>query len=1123
MGRVGMRKSLVIGLGGTGSWVCDHLKDRLVQDARYVRVAKEGVGVVTDPRYGRAEVPSVAIRAFDVDQGARPGVGEGVQLLPGSEDRYVEAPIGQVLQHLKDVPDDDPQATYHEIRGWLSHDRARNYQVLSAMQFLQTGLGEVRQFGRMAFFVDLQQDQTVSTTLKQALQAINRTAGPLETGSVHIYVVSSLAGGTGAGFLVDVLTMLDKLVPETLGPGVPMQKVGMFILPTAFRAVLKPLQFEKVAANGMAALREMERMINAPESFSITYREGDGPVTLHNQALDLVYLVDGSRSEASAPSLTGLNGDDVMTVGLPPAISDVIYTHIFPSSGGTLGRDIANLFQDLGDAHIRARYSTFGSYAVTYDWERLTRSLAHRAAIELVDALLADSEVRGTVRVESFAANGATGALSSAGFEQALPQFVSAMLSDPVNAPAFWMPDPTAFMPADANHAAAVPQVPALLSDYSAIKAPIYTAYGSEAMITEVEGDAEFGVVGRVNEYVGGARKDAALSDGGEATLRGTLKANMEAGVGEFERALRIATAAVADEGDRIGGLSAAASMIVAIRQRLVTARRKLEENQIEWVNGKMLEDARNQLTRRRNAMGVRFKFNSPGKQTRYLAAANALLLAKTQDESYKAGVRVLGLAEAVCERMLADVTRWREDLAGLRAGLVERRQPIDDARIRLDAALQRRYVPQPGDGMEEALYGECMLGERDGWRERTRDALASREDGKGFGWRYSEGGPLGPRVVASTPGMRATDRADHDQLMDVNDLLAVVLPHFERLRTKSVFEVLECGVDPSSLRAAADALAKELMGNSAVFSTNDAVAAQFNRQDGQPIHKNMGYVFADWLSTGPGSELSMLVRAAIDAVDPALVQPLTTWTDAGGTAYDIEESLPTRDKILSLRVSHVLDLLSFEGVQALKDDYDRRKQGCGVRREEDKRFPEPHVLPPEMQAAALEAKSEDWAREGLLDDQVDMLPATAVAMHRPENKAFLNALVQNLVLGLVQREVDPIGEVVTWRLRPGGEVLGEANVSAGSDFTLDSALAGVLLDRRSRPSRRASDRGVNQGGRRKVLLEALNRNLEGIDPVEREEALRRFALERPESSGWTSGGVTGDLLRLLAVEMATL
>ncbi|MBN1460500.1 MAG: hypothetical protein JXA57_13280, partial [Armatimonadetes bacterium] len=165
-----MRSALVIGLGGTGSWALTHLKQRLLTDVRYVRVENDGIEAVDDSTCSdsaRSWLPP--LRAVDVDAGNRPTVGQGVKLIPGLEDVIVGAPVREALVNILDEPNESPEARYLEIREWFSHEEANEFARPVRGVFMPDLRAQIRQFGRMTFFLDMGTNRLVESRLREAL------------------------------------------------------------------------------------------------------------------------------------------------------------------------------------------------------------------------------------------------------------------------------------------------------------------------------------------------------------------------------------------------------------------------------------------------------------------------------------------------------------------------------------------------------------------------------------------------------------------------------------------------------------------------------------------------------------------------------------------------------------------------------------------------------------------------------------------------------------------------------------------------------------------------------------------------------------------------------------------
>ena len=139
-----MRASLVLGLGGTGSWVAAHMKQRMLTDQRWGRFGTDPEAP-SRPNYDAIDLNAlpVWVRAVDIDAENRPVLGR-LTLEPGVEDIRLESPVGQAIEHFKSLKPGQA-SVYPTIERWLPADEIQQLQVPEATKFMQTGAGQIRQ------------------------------------------------------------------------------------------------------------------------------------------------------------------------------------------------------------------------------------------------------------------------------------------------------------------------------------------------------------------------------------------------------------------------------------------------------------------------------------------------------------------------------------------------------------------------------------------------------------------------------------------------------------------------------------------------------------------------------------------------------------------------------------------------------------------------------------------------------------------------------------------------------------------------------------------------------------------------------------------------------------------
>ena len=218
--------AIFIGIGGTGDWILTYLKDK-------VRATHGDVPDSIQFRLIDTLAPDVRINnAAKLGDQVGIRIQEYLQLAdepPGSFFNLAEQALSQ--------PDKVPF-----IARWFRGNLFR--QNLPQADFnLVRGAGQHRQFGRMGVFLNKQQ---ILTMVRKALESA-RSHG---TEEVPIWIVGSLAGGTGAGIFADVAALARQAARES---GVAHRVVGAAVLPEVFH------ELRIDYARAYACLREIER------------------------------------------------------------------------------------------------------------------------------------------------------------------------------------------------------------------------------------------------------------------------------------------------------------------------------------------------------------------------------------------------------------------------------------------------------------------------------------------------------------------------------------------------------------------------------------------------------------------------------------------------------------------------------------------------------------------------------------------------------------------------------------------------------------------------------------------------------------------------------------------------
>jgi Tubulin like len=947
-----MRASLILGLGGTGSWTCLYLKQRLLNDQRWSRLDADAQAM-TRSDYGQLDAGNfpVWLRAVDIDAENRPVVAS-LTLDGGTEDITLESPAGDMINYLGGLRDDE-KSVYPTIEQWLPRREAAQLQLPEAARFMRTGAGQIRQFGRLAFFRDALSKNVVLSRLSTAIGQL--TARADSGGEFTVYVAASVGGGAGSGLLLDVLAYLQDRRHDLAGD-VPFRTVLFVVLPGAFKGVLDPDQFVHSRASGRAALRELDRLVNDFRTVELEWLPGR-PVRLAHSVADHVYLLDGSRGTGTDSGVQ-LEGYDPPQHMYAAGIADAIYTHMLPSSGSVIAGGYTNLTKELINAESRNRYSTFGSYLVEYAWEPMLRSVIRRAGEAVLDQLLAQpTEDTAKLAVDYLEGRAADVLTADDKYEPPAP-LLSEVLSSreagtgEIEPSPYWLTAPAGSIQ--------FPEPPTLADLFPDI-GWLRTRYGNGQVRDETEA--------LLAEYWG---NENAVWERGKPQFHPVANANRIRIERSFRRGLLLATAAVANRQRRVGGVATGLAFLSNVDNQLELFGENLRK--IRSTNLQSYQEGVDGiLDRMRNSR----KGGDTRLQRDYLDAQQALLAAQLRTAILSRTTELIGRLRDLVKQTIRHISGWGTELQKLRESARSERLVADKERVDGNRLPLRRLLPMPDDEVEQRLYSDCVGADTEPPGSHLMTALGKLSWGV---WPPVEGSD---ELVLRHP---STDKspADRPTPITLGALDELVDPMFAKLRKLTVFELLEmAGVT-------ADTASQELIRGSATlasFNTERQLRiANLDIRIQEPT-----FVFAHWPASGNGSQLAN-----------ALKQRLTSMEI---DCHDlVEQGGPVLNKIIAFTAKHLIGMEAFNGVEVLNASYRQRRLD----------LPSPHIMPEEKGAARMESHSETLARAGLIARSLDMIPSSHVAMCRDER--FLRYVAAAAAGGAISWQIiDPIENSGRW------------------------------------------------------------------------------------------------------------
>ncbi|MCP4538850.1 MAG: hypothetical protein GY832_17080 [Chloroflexi bacterium] len=379
-----LNPSLIIGLGGTGQQAATHLKKDLLEAC------------------GGEMPPQVRLLAFDTVKTAAVKVGgRGEAERGGQVGGTVSLDYGEYVYIGGDAYDlvyKAGRGEHPQIASWL-----QSHFYLSKLPRnifnLEEGAGQYRQFGRLAVFYDVRAParSSINNMLTDTIRAIKRATQRQE--GLQVFIVGSLAGGTGSGMFVDIAHIVRQIASLST---VNMQTTirGYLVLPEAFAADVGVGMMKSLQGRAHAAMRENRRFtldFDYKLGYPMYYHDhGDHPVwrgTVKTKLFDLLYYIDGQRARNSL-------ADARLGYGVAPTIADAISAVLDaedperPFQAYPLNVE-AEVGQRRGRNDLAPDAATFGSvgtYTLVFPIHSLVKSWSHQLILEVLEGFLSPAE-----------------------------------------------------------------------------------------------------------------------------------------------------------------------------------------------------------------------------------------------------------------------------------------------------------------------------------------------------------------------------------------------------------------------------------------------------------------------------------------------------------------------------------------------------------------------------------------------------------------------------------------------------------------------------------------------------------------------------------------------------------
>jgi len=401
--------NIIIGIGGTGGKVVRSLRNKIRQsrgaDAdtnRYLCMDTMSYGYYLMEIYDRMDFGELLKTDTSVDDNEN-DVTNMVMELTDKEDLAIQK---EEYVCLKGFSTEWINRLYNnplDFNGnyyWLRmSDLKANYGVSDRVFQFKEGAGQYRQIGRIGAF-------KTAAEIRDRMTRIRSTI-PKSDDANHVYILNSLAGGTGSGNFIDI-GILAKSVFGYSDERFDSATINLFmLLDGAFKSISSYDDIDRSVAS-YSAIRELRRFQEHPlagTGYRFQYENMD-PIFLQSQTLfDNVTMLD----------FDDVSDDSDRRQTVYPTMSDMVDILTAPGTGALVNQRMVNKNKDVRSAQARGDenhsysnaeehewdkdvfqpyYSTFNTVRLIYPWRAYLRKASSEAVKAFINKIIPDNELK---------------------------------------------------------------------------------------------------------------------------------------------------------------------------------------------------------------------------------------------------------------------------------------------------------------------------------------------------------------------------------------------------------------------------------------------------------------------------------------------------------------------------------------------------------------------------------------------------------------------------------------------------------------------------------------------------------------------------------------------------------
>ncbi len=373
------KKTVIIGLGGTGDWVLTFLKSRLYATYGEEEVKKDVQFLLADTIHARTREDAFSSedKKFQVKSALDQHEEEVAHLGGVRVENHEYLPLtGEIHDIAQSIRRGQDRHTRH--LSWFMADYYLRALPAAAMN-ITDGAGQWRQFGRLALTMS-----TEKTEFPKRIEQMIRAAQLPHGDALMFYLVSSLAGGTGAGTVLDAATLIRDVAHRNR---VKVWIVGFLVLPSAFTQVLGDSTMRATTTRSYAAFRELVRFqtqagqgVPLTIPYSLNYR-----VQVTDKLFDTVFLLDADTDWKKLTEVPPWSG-------ISPSIADGLEVFIDRSAGSDILQDLINASARMAnevriDETLPAQFHSMGSHKIVLPARQFAAIFAGRFVVEFLSGV----------------------------------------------------------------------------------------------------------------------------------------------------------------------------------------------------------------------------------------------------------------------------------------------------------------------------------------------------------------------------------------------------------------------------------------------------------------------------------------------------------------------------------------------------------------------------------------------------------------------------------------------------------------------------------------------------------------------------------------------------------------